>query len=216
MDCIFENGVLSGSSYNGQMDPVEFEVRRTNAEFHYKMFLQALGYSVEKDPNMQDSPRRVTKIFMEELLSGTYTPKPKVTTFPNSNQYTGIVFEGPIKGLGMCSHHLLPIISEIFVGYIAGETIIGLSKLNRICQWIAARPTLQENMTSKIHEELDSILKGNQGVAVYIRGEHECVRLRGVRDYSSVMITSKLSGVFLDKSDTAKQEFLQMVEGARK
>lgn len=203
--------ILSGSSFEGMMTQEEFECRRQDAERAMKAFLLALGYDTENDPNMRDTPRRVTKMYMQEIFSGTYNPCPKITTFPNSGEYSGIVFEGGIKIISGCSHHIMPIIGHVYVGYVAGDTIIGLSKLNRICQWIASRPSLQEEMTTKIHKKLDEVLQGNRGVAVYIKASHLCVQARGVKDYDSAMITSQLSGVFLDKEDTAKEEFLQMV-----
>lgn len=203
--------ILSGSSFRGEMSEGEFDIRRRGAEMHFKNFLLSLGYDVDNDPNMRDTPRRVTKMYMEEIFSGTYSSCPKITTFPNSKGYSGIVFEGGIRIIGGCSHHIMPIMGHVHVGYVAGENIIGLSKLNRICQWIASRPSLQEEMTTKIHEKLDEVLQGNKGVAVYIKASHLCVQARGVKDYDSAMITSQLSGVFLDKEDTAKEEFLQMV-----
>ena len=203
--------ILSGQSFGGQMIPGEFAQRKQDAEMHFKNFLLSLGYDVDNDPNMKDTPRRVVKMYTDELFSGTYSKKPKITTFPNGGNYDGIVFEGGIKIIGACSHHIMPIIGYVYVGYVAGDTIIGLSKLNRICQWVASRPSLQEEMTTKIHTELDNILTNNKGVAVYIKASHLCVQARGVKDYDTSMITSKLSGVFLDKNDTAKEEFLQMV-----
>ncbi len=203
--------ILSGQSFGGQMSPEEFAQRKQDAEMHFKNFLLSLGYDVDSDPNMKDTPKRVAKMYMNEIFSGTYNPCPKITTFPNSGEYSGIVFEGGIKIISGCSHHIMPIIGHVYVGYVAGDTIIGLSKLNRICQWIASRPSLQEEMTTKIHKKLDEVLQGNKGVAVYIKASHLCVQARGVKDYDSAMITSQLSGVFLDKEDTAKEEFLQMV-----
>jgi GTP cyclohydrolase I len=205
------DNILSGQSFNGEMTEKELEIRKRSAESHYKNFLIALGYDVESDPNMKSTPARVTKMYMNELFLGTYQPRPKITTFPNQNNYDGIIFEGGIKLISGCSHHIMPIIGEVYIGYIAGSTVIGLSKLNRICRWISSRPSLQEELTIKIHQELSEILEGNKGVAVYIRASHLCVQARGVRDYSTAMITSKLSGVFLDKNDTAKEEFLQMI-----
>ncbi|NCB03256.1 MAG: GTP cyclohydrolase I [Spirochaetia bacterium] len=211
-----EKNILSGQSFLGKLTDEEIEKRRDSAEYHFREFLYALGYDVHNDPNMKETPRRVTKMYMKELFSGTYQPCPKITTFPNSGNYSGIVFEGGIKIISGCSHHFMPIIGYVYIGYIAGDTIIGLSKLNRICQWVASRPSLQEEMTTKIHEELEKILQNNKGVAVYIKASHLCVQARGVKDYDTSMITSKLSGVFLDKEDTAKEEFLQMVNSFKK
>ena len=210
------DNILSGQSFGGQMSEDEFEARREHAEELVGQLLQTLGYDYQNDPNMKDTPRRFVKVLMKEIARGTYVESPKVTVFENQTHYDGMVFEGNIGVKSLCSHHLAFIKGFCHVAYIPGDVVIGLSKLNRIVDWFARRPQLQEQMTMQIHEYLDKILEGNKGVAVLIEAEHTCVSMRGVEDQNSKTSTCKLSGAFLDNADKSRDEFYRMVENIRK
>jgi len=181
----------------------------------YGKFLEALGYDWQNDPNMQGTPDRVAKMYLNEITQGTYDNYPKITSFPNQNQYDGIVFQGNIAVKSLCSHHVMPFVGKAYVAYIPGEKVIGLSKINRIVEYYCRRPQLQEQLTQQIHQELDRILEGNKGIAVFIEASHTCVSLRGVND-DSIMKTSKLSGYFFDNAIGTRQEFYSMVEACKK
>lgn len=206
------NNILSGQSFNGEMSQEEFEARRVKAEGLFKEFLETLGYDVDKDPNMKDTPRRYVKVLMKEIGRGTYLSAPKATAFENQQKYDGIVCERNIKVRSLCSHHLAFIKGYCHVAYIPGSTVIGLSKLNRIVDWFCRRPQLQEQLTQQIHNYLNEILEGNMGVAVMIEAEHTCVSMRGVEDPDSVTTTCKLSGVFLDQNNKSREEFYNMIK----
>ena len=206
-----EKNILSGDSFCGQQTEAELKGRRIKAERLFKEFLETLGYNVSEDPNMYDTPKRVVKMYMKEICKGTYEAPPKVTVFPNQSNYDGIVFEGGIKIKSLCSHHLAFIKGKAYVAYIPGNKIIGLSKINRIVDWFARRPQLQERMTSQIHEYLDKLLEGNRGVAVLIEANHSCVSMRGIEDELAYTTTCKLSGAFLDNIDKSRDEFYKMV-----
>ena len=210
------NNILSGQSFEGKMSEDEFEARREHAEELVGQLLQTLGYNYQNDPNMKDTPRRFVKVLMKEIARGTYVEPPKVTVFENQTHYDGMVFEGNICVKSLCSHHLAFIKGYCHVAYIPGDVVIGLSKLNRIVDWFARRPQLQEQMTMQIHEYLDKMLVGNGGVAVLIEAEHTCVSMRGVEDQNSRTSTCKLSGAFLDNSDKSRDEFYRMVENIKK
>lgn len=210
-----EENILSGGSFEGKLSSMELKDRKLKAQKFFKKFLEALGYDVENDPNLVDTPKRVTKMYMDEICKGTYQPCPQITVFPNTSDYDGIVFEGGITLKSLCSHHFAFIKGKTYVAYIPGSKIIGLSKLNRIVDWFARRPQLQERLTSQIHNYLDNLLEGNKGVAVLIEAEHSCVQMRGVENENSYTTTCKLSGAFLDNKDKSRDEFYRMVDKDR-
>lgn len=206
------DNILSGKSFNGEMSPEEFEERKVKAEGLFKEFLETLGYDVDNDPNMKDTPRRYVKVMMKEIGRGTYLKAPKVTAFENQQNYNGIVCERNIKVRSLCSHHLAFIKGYCHVAYIPGKTVVGLSKLNRIVDWFCRRPQLQEQLTQQIHDYLCEILGENMGVAVMIEAEHTCVSMRGVEDPDSITTTCKLSGVFLNQNNKSREEFYNMIK----
>lgn len=183
---------------------------------HYGAFLEALGFDWENDVNMADTPRRVAKSFINDLWSGLYSDLPKITTFDNNGGYDGMVFNGNIDLKSICSHHSLPFIGHAHVAYIPAKNgkIVGLSKLNRAVEFFARRPQVQENLTMEIHDFLNDIIEGNNGVAVVIEAKHMCACVRGVK-HDSTMMTSKLSGVFINQADTRK-EFYDFINNLKK
>ncbi len=202
--------IKSGQSFFGQLKEREFDEICEQAELHYRNFLLSLGYDLDNDPNMKDTPRRVVKMYTKEVCKGTYQSPPKITSFENQNLYDGIVFEGNIVLKSLCSHHMAPIKGRCHVAYIPGKRVVGLSKLNRVVDWFARRPQLQEQLTMQIHDYLKEILEDSLGIAVYIEAEHTCVSMRGI-EHDSTMSTVKLSGTFLDQSNKSRDEFYQMI-----
>lgn len=181
-----------------------------DAEEAYGKFLDALRIDWRSDPNSQDTPKRVAKSFVNDLISGCYTDPPKITAFDNLNKYDGIVFQGNIDVKSICSHHNLSFIGKAHVAYIPGSKVIGLSKLNRVVEWFARRPQVQENLTMQIHDYLNEVCEGNGGVAVMIECNHLCACVRGVK-HNSIMKTAKVSGAF--KNDPAcREEFYDFVK----
>lgn len=176
----------------------------------YGEFLSVLGFDWRNDPNMKDTPIRVSKMYIEEIYSGVYTEAPVITTFDNKNNYDGIVFQGSIPVISTCSHHALPFIGKAHVAYLPGTKVIGLSKLNRVVEWFARRPQVQENLTMEIHDHLDKICESNGGIAVVIECKHLCCSNRGVK-HNSTMKTAKLSGAF--KNDpSCREEFYDFIK----
>ena len=200
------------SNGNSPLTEQEKYERVELAKVHYGNFLTSLGFDWKNDPNMSDTPNRVTKAYINELMSGCFTDSPKITTFEEaSSGYDGIVFQGNIEVCSMCSHHLLAFTGKAHVAYIPGKKeVIGLSKLNRIVEWFSRRPQIQEGLTMQIHNYLNEILPDNKGIAVLIEANHTCASCRGVR-HDSTMKTSKLSGAFFD-SPSAKNEFYYFIQ----
>lgn len=178
----------------------------------YGNFLDALKIDWRNDPNSADTPLRVAKSYVNDLIAGCYTNQPKITTFPNDYGYDGLVFCGDIDVKSICSHHHLPFFGKAYVAYIPSSngTVVGLSKLNRVVEWFSRRPQIQEQLTTQIHDQLNDVIESNSGVAVVIKAKHMCSCLRGVK-HDSYMVTSKLSGAFKD-NDHTRSEFYEFVK----
>ena len=179
----------------------------------YAAYMDALGFDWRSDPNSSETPMRVAKAFVNDLATGCYSDPPKITAFDNVDRYDGLVFQGNIKMHSFCSHHHLPFIGAAHVAYIPGVEgkVIGLSKLNRIVEWFARRPQVQENLTMQIHKHIDKACEGNKGVAVMVEANHMCACIRGVK-HDSIMKTARMSGAFLDNKDVnTRQEFYDFV-----
>jgi GTP cyclohydrolase IA len=183
------------------------------ASLAYADYMDALGFDWRNDPNSAETPHRVAKAFVNDLAEGCYAVPPKITAFDNVDHYDGLVFQGNITMHSFCSHHHLPFIGSAHVAYIPGRDgkVIGLSKLNRIVEWFARRPQVQENLTMQIHKHIDEVCEENKGVAVMVEANHMCACVRGVK-HNSVMKTARMSGAFLDKNDiNTRQEFYDFV-----
>lgn len=205
-----QDKILKYANDNIRLSPLEKEQLLKDAEEAYGEFLDALRIDWKEDPNSKDTPKRVAKSFVNDLISGCYTDPPKITAFENINNYDGIVFQGNIDVKSICSHHNLSFIGKAHVAYIPGSKVIGLSKLNRVVEWFARRPQVQENLTMQIHDYLNEVCEGNSGVAVMIECNHLCACVRGVQ-HNSTMKTAKVSGAF--KNDpAAREEFYDFIK----
>lgn len=181
------------------------------AEKAYGLFLDALKCDWRNDPNSSETPRRVAKAYMEKW-AGRYDLAPNITAFP-SDGYDGLVQESNIPITSMCSHHHETIQGLVSIAYIPGKEgkVVGLSKLNRIVDYFGRRGSIQEQLTVAIHNAVDKICEGNQGVAVMVNATHNCVSCRGVKHQGASMQTAKLSGAFLNE-DSTKAEFYKNIE----
>ena len=190
----------------------EKEIIIEKAAAAYEKYMDALGFDWRNDPNSSDTPRRVAKAFVNDLAEGCFSLPPKITAFDNVDKYDGLVFQGNIKVNSFCSHHHLPFIGQAHVSYIPGKDgkVIGLSKINRIVEWFARRPQVQENLTMQIHNYMNEVCKDNKGIAVLVSANHTCAGLRGVK-HDSIMKTARMSGAFLDKTDLTRQEFYDFI-----
>ncbi len=200
---------------NGNLPLTDAEKQKMieEAAYHYGQFLTSLKFDWENDVNASDTPRRVAKSFVNDLIAGCYANTPKITTFANTDGYDGMVFQGNIELKAICAHHHLPFVGKAHVAYIPTKEgkVIGLSKLNRIVEHFGRRPQIQENLTMQIHDFINRVCEDNMGVAVMIEANHQCACLRGVK-HNSTMVTSKLSGVFMDNGNLARGEFYEFVK----
>jgi GTP cyclohydrolase I len=187
-----------------------------NAAKAYEAYLDALGFDWRNDPNSSNTPHRVAKAFVNDIASGCYSEPPKITAFENVDKYDGIVAQTNIGVTSLCSHHHLAFTGVAHVGYIprANGKVIGLSKLNRIVDWFARRPSVQENLTACIHKYVDEVCENNAGVAVVIEAKHTCCSNRGIK-HNSTMRTARMSGAFLENGDNSRAEFYKFIEFAK-
>ena len=172
---------------------------------HFEKIMETLGLDL-KDDSLAGSPARVAKMYVTEIFSGLNpVNEPEVSLFENSYKYKGMLVEKDITFYSNCEHHFVPIIGKAHVAYFSNGQVIGLSKINRIVEYYAKRPQVQERLTNQIANELKTILK-TQDVAVIIDAKHLCVSSRGIKDDSSSTTTSYYSGKFNDSE--VKNEFL--------
>ena len=171
--------------------------------------LQTLGMDLTDD-SLKGTPNRVAKMFVKELFGGLHPDKkPKASTFENKYKYGEMLVEKNITLYSTCEHHLLPIIGKVHVAYISNGTVVGLSKMNRIVDYYAKRPQVQERLTMQIVKELQSILNTDD-VACVIDAKHLCVNSRGIKDVDSSTVTSEYGGAF--KNETSRREFLDYIK----
>jgi GTP cyclohydrolase I len=177
----------------------------------FELVLDRLLIDRETDPNSHGTARRLAKMYFNEIMSGRYDPAPDATAFPNDSEdrYEGmLVVRSELRS--MCSHHHQPVSGVAYIGIIAAEKLIGLSKYTRIAQWCARRGTLQEELANDIAREIQKAT-GAKDVAVHIGAEHGCCTNRGIMATSSLTQTTVLSGTF--KTDPAtKKEFFDNIK----
>jgi len=173
--------------------------------------LDSLVIDRETDPNSQDTARRLAKMYVNELMQGRYFPMPNATAFPNhvEDGYDGmLVVRSELKSV--CSHHHQPVTGVAYIGIIAADTLIGLSKYTRIAQWCARRGTLQEELCNDIAKQIMKAT-GSKNVGVYIQATHGCCENRGIQAHSSLTQTTVLKGAF-QEDQTTKKEFMDNIK----
>ncbi|WP_394364916.1 GTP cyclohydrolase I FolE [Polaribacter haliotis] len=174
-----------------------------------KDILHTLGMDLEDD-SIQGTPKRVAKAFVNEIFMGLNPANmPKASTFDNNYNYGEMLVEKNIVVYSTCEHHLLPIIGRAHVAYISNGKVIGLSKMNRIVEYFAKRPQVQERLTMQVVQAMQEAL-GTDDVACVIDAKHLCVNSRGIKDIESSTVTSEFGGKFKEKE--TKKEFLQYLQ----
>ncbi len=202
-----------GTSLDTPLRPGAFdrsdEVKMALIEEHFREIMDIIGLDL-RDDSLQGTPRRVAKMFVQEIFSGLKPEnKPQVSLFDNKFGYRQMLVEKGVQVQSFCEHHFLPIYGVAHVAYIANGQVIGLSKINRIVDYYSRRPQVQERLTRQIAEELKTVLQ-TEDVAVYIDAKHMCVQARGVQHQNSSTVTTEYSGKFLNE-DTRNQ-FLQAIK----
>ena len=177
----------------------------------FESVLDSLIIDRANDPNSMDTGRRLAKMYINELMQGRYDPMPNATAFPNhiENGYEGmLVVRSELRSV--CSHHHQPVVGVAYIGIIAADKLIGLSKYTRIAQWCARRGTLQEELNNVIADEIQKAT-GTKNVGVYIQATHGCCENRGIKAHSSLTQTTVLRGAFNEDPGT-KKEFMDNIK----
>jgi GTP cyclohydrolase I len=175
---------------------------------HVAAIMDTLGLDLTDD-SLKGTPNRVAKMFVNEIFGGLHPNKrPKASTFINKYKYGEMLVEKNITLYSTCEHHLLPIVGKAHVAYISKGTVVGLSKMNRIVDYYAKRPQVQERLTIQIVRELQEVL-GTKDVACVIDAKHLCVNSRGIRDIDSSTVTAEYGGAF--KEAATRKEFLNFL-----
>jgi len=171
--------------------------------------METLGLDLNDD-SLSGTPNRVAKMFVKEIFGGLNpNKKPKASTFDNKYKYGEMLVEKNITVYSTCEHHLLPIVGKAHIAYISNGTVVGLSKMNRIVDYFAKRPQVQERLTIQVVKELQEVLNTND-VACIIDAKHLCVNSRGIRDIESSTVTSEFGGKF--KEEATRREFLDYIK----
>lgn len=194
----------------GELDELRNEVANALQEV-----LRALVIDVEHDHNTEDTAKRVSKMFVDEVFRGRFQDAPKVTSFPNVSGLNELMVIGPIAVRSACSHHLCPIIGRVWIGVMpnAGSELIGLSKYARIADWILSRPQIQEEAVVMLADELEQRIRPD-GLAVLMQADHFCMHWRGVKDDQSQM-TNIVTRGSLQTNPDLRREFLGLCQTKR-
>jgi len=197
----------AGDNISEYMSPVIKSALIDEATEAFEGVLDALLIDRETDPNSRGTARRLAKMYYNEIMAGRYEPAPDATAFPNdsADRYEGmLVVRSELRS--MCSHHHQPVSGVAYIGIIAANKLIGLSKYTRIAQWCARRGTLQEELCNDIAQEIMTAT-ASQNVGVYIQATHGCCENRGIMAHSSLTQTTVLKGAFNTDGNTKKEFF---------
>ncbi|WP_426429593.1 GTP cyclohydrolase I FolE [Winogradskyella sp. HB-48] len=211
IDALGDNHI--GSSSDTPMRDDAFELSKEEKidiiKDDVKHIMETLGLDLNDD-SLRGTPNRVAKMFVNEIFGGLDpNKKPSASTFENKYKYGEMLVEKNITVYSTCEHHLLPIVGKAHVAYISNGTVVGLSKMNRIVDYYAKRPQVQERLTIQIVKELQKVLN-TEDVACVIDAKHLCVNSRGIRDIESSTVTSEFGGKFKEKE--TRREFLDYIQ----
>ncbi|AEW44668.1 GTP cyclohydrolase I [Serratia symbiotica str. 'Cinara cedri'] len=202
-----EAGGLETPLYGQVLDR---EIRKHHIKEHIKEIMKLLNLDLSDD-SLAETPHRIAKMYVDEIFCGLdYSNFPKITLIANKMQVDEMVIVRDIKLTSTCEHHFITIDGKATVSYIPKDAVIGLSKINRIVQFFAQRPQVQERLTQQILVSLQALL-GTNNIAVSINAVHYCVKARGIRDTTSATVTTALGGLFKSSQNT-RQEFLRAAQ----
>lgn len=187
------------------------ELIQRNVETACQNLLDALLIDTNSDHNTRDTAKRMAKMYVHEVLRGRFYPAPEITDFPNAGNLDELYVTGPITVRSMCSHHFVPIVGKAWIGVLPSERVIGLSKFNRIADWIMRRPQIQEEATVQLADFIEQAIQP-RGLAVIVKARHMCMTWRGVCEHEhAAMTTSVMRGAMRD-SDALRAEFLSLIK----
>lgn len=202
----FANDNIADFIHDGELDVLKEEVTEK-----IQSLLESLIIDTKYDHNTIETAQRVAKMYLNEVFKGRYHKQPKVTDFPNAKNLDQIYTVGAISVRSACSHHLVPIIGKCWIGVIPSDRVIGLSKFNRIVDWVMSRPQIQEEAAIQLADTIEKLIKP-KGLAVIIKAKHQCMTWRGVKDNDTEMVTSVMRGIFRETAE-ARSELMDLFKG---
>ena len=193
------------------IEPGELERLLDEVEGKMKGVLRSMVIDTEHDHNTDQTARRVAKMYLTEVFRGRYVHVPAITEFPNAEHLNELMIVGPITVRSACSHHLCPVIGQIWIGVLPNEhtNVIGLSKYARLAEWVMGRPQIQEEAVVQLADLIQEKTQPD-GLAIVMEASHFCMGWRGVKDMDSKMINSVMRGSFL-KDPNLRREFLSLL-----
>ena len=193
------------------IQPGELEALLDEVTDKMKGVLDSMVIDTENDHNTGNTARRVAKMYLKEVFAGRYVKAPAITEFPNAEHLNELMIVGPITVRSACSHHLCPVIGQVWIGVMPNEhtNVIGLSKYARLAEWIMGRPQIQEEAVVQLADLIQEKTQPD-GLAIVMEASHFCMGWRGVKDMDSKMINSVMRGVFL-KDTNLRREFLSLI-----
>jgi GTP cyclohydrolase I len=189
----------------------EMLLLQEEVEENMSILLRSLIIDVDNDHNTRGTAKRVAKMYLQEVFKGRYLERPQITDFPNAKHLDEIYTLGPITIRSACSHHLVEIEGQCWVGIVPSERVIGISKFSRLVDWICSRPHIQEEMVIMLADEIESLISP-VGLGIVIKAKHHCMTWRGVKETSNTMVNSVVRGS-LRENVSMKKEFFDLIQG---
>lgn len=205
----------AGASFNANdnisefMDDNERESLKKEIEFKLHDLFDSMLIDTKNDHNTKETAKRVAKMFVDEIYKGRYHNMPPVTDFPNAKELDEIYTLGPISVRSACSHHFVPILGQAWVGIKPSDRVIGISKFNRLTDWIMSRPHIQEEAVVMLADKIEELVKP-KGIAVVVKASHLCMISRGVKETNTSMVNSIMRGEFRENA-SMKKEFMDII-----
>jgi len=199
------NDNISEHLKDGELDQLEVEVASKVREL-----LRSLVIDIDNDHNTEETAERVARMYLHEVFKGRYHRQPKIAFFFNDTATTEIYTVGPITVRSACSHHLVPILGNCWIGIKPGDRVIGLSKFSRVADWVFSRPHIQEEAVMILADEIERLCEP-EGLAILVKAQHYCMKWRGVKEPQTSMVNSVMRGDFRHDS-SLKAEFFELVK----
>lgn len=191
---------------DGELDLLQDEVKDK-----VQALLESLVIDTDNDHNTQETAKRVAKMYIREVFKGRYSERPPITDFPNAKALDEMYTLGPITLRSACSHHMVEIEGECWIGIMPSERVIGISKFARLLDWICSRPHIQEEMAVMLADEIETLIKP-VGLAIVIKAKHHCMTWRGVKEKEISMVNSIVRGS-IRENPSLKMEFFDLIKG---
>ncbi|KZR67410.1 GTP cyclohydrolase I [Prochlorococcus sp. MIT 1303] len=200
---------LANDNIAEHIQPGELKELEAEVADRVRELLQSLVIDIDNDHNTQETAERVARMYLNEVFKGRFYEQPDVTSFPNTKDLDEIYTVGPITVRSACSHHLVPILGNCWIGIKPGSRVIGLSKFARVADWVFSRPHIQEEAVMILADEIERLCEP-KGLGIIVKAQHYCMKWRGVKEPNTSMVNSVVRGVFRH-DPSLKQEFFELV-----